>query len=94
MTRIAYISGHFPKSGADEDGAQILDRKLAAALRANVVEMDEIPLVRQRGFQLPIWRSASISQNELARIRAAQDVGTSLVVSHEAFFGISQYVYG
>lgn len=90
--QIAYISAALSKTGVEDDGAQILDRKLVAALRSDVVEVDQIPLVRQRGFRLPIWRSSSVSPNELARIRAARDAGACLVVSHEAFFGITEHV--
>ena len=89
--QLLYVSGPLFNSNENEDGAQILDKKLIAAMREDGVKVEQVSMNRRRGMQLPFWRSAYFSDIELKSIRTAKNAGARLVVSHEAFFGLSEY---
>ena len=79
---------------ADEDGGTIFDQRLMTALRGIAgVEVQGVPIRRVRDRRLPIWR-AKISADDLAQLAALRAEGASIILSHEALFGVEDAALG
>lgn len=81
-----YVSG----PTGSEDGAQIFDRKLLAALAEHGVAVSALHPRRQRALRFPLWQGRLAEPDAItAGLIKAREDGARIVLSHEGFFAIA-----
>lgn len=82
----------FIKESCNEiDGAQIFNRRIVSELERKGVNVQIHDVSFNRGCGFPIWLH-SWSKTELDKVRYYQKKGIKIIVSHEKFFGLANYL--